>query len=458
MGLQQRTGEVLAAYATYKQLYDSGRYGSSYQILAEFIKYIIQTEKLFEFSDSDIKSKLKQIFGFNVPRAVLISSLSKIDCITKISKSKYSLNTQGMIMSNEFSIIKESAEKENQELEDGLIQFAEKRLDQVLSSNEKDLLIKDFIAYLLDESNGNQYSDTISAFIFSKETNHIIMNQISSIRLGSILYLGVSCDIRETGSLTNELTIFLDMEILFDLLGYNGILYQELALDMIEIIKDANKEIKYIKMKYFKDTKKEIDNFFDMAEEIVSYKRELKPNEAMASIINGCKRASDVVDKRSDFYNRLQYQFSIIEDDEIEYYEKGVYKYNLESEINNYNDVMNDKDKQNSLKYISHINKLRKGNISHECTKSTFLFITETGLTLELSKKLTTERKVELGEEKNIVGFAVSMCYFTNFLWFRLNKGLGSKEFPKNMDILIKCKTVLSNIININVEIVLASN
>ena len=32
---------ILASYATFKELYNEGKYRSPYQILAEFIKYIV---------------------------------------------------------------------------------------------------------------------------------------------------------------------------------------------------------------------------------------------------------------------------------------------------------------------------------------------------------------------------------------------------------------------------------
>lgn len=41
---------ILASFATLKSLNDSKKYINSYQILAEFIKYIIDGQKLYSFS------------------------------------------------------------------------------------------------------------------------------------------------------------------------------------------------------------------------------------------------------------------------------------------------------------------------------------------------------------------------------------------------------------------------
>ena len=37
---------VLASYVTYKELYANNNYRSAYQILAEFIKYLISAEQI----------------------------------------------------------------------------------------------------------------------------------------------------------------------------------------------------------------------------------------------------------------------------------------------------------------------------------------------------------------------------------------------------------------------------
>ena len=45
----EKNSGILASYVTLKELYSSNKYRSSYQILAEFIKYIIVNEKLYSF-------------------------------------------------------------------------------------------------------------------------------------------------------------------------------------------------------------------------------------------------------------------------------------------------------------------------------------------------------------------------------------------------------------------------
>lgn len=51
-------------------------------------------------------------------------------------------------------------------------------------------------------------------------------------------------NIDEIGSLKRDLTLYLDMEVLFDIYGYNGEVFQRLALDLFKLARDANSKEK----------------------------------------------------------------------------------------------------------------------------------------------------------------------------------------------------------------------
>ena len=89
---KKHTTSILASYVTYKELSNHGNYKSPYQILAEFIKYIIYEEKLYAFSIGEIKSRVENEFEFQVPDAVLKSALKKIDFITCDTTGNYCVN------------------------------------------------------------------------------------------------------------------------------------------------------------------------------------------------------------------------------------------------------------------------------------------------------------------------------------------------------------------------------
>ena len=146
----------------------------------------------------------------------------------------------------------------------------------------------------------------------------------------------------------------------------------------------------------------------------------------------------------ADFYHELQYKYGILPDEKTDYYSRDDYAANLEGAD------ITDPESQMSLKYLSNINKLRKNEVYHEYTKTGFLFITETWNTLELSKKIAVEQgEKQINENDSIVcGLAVNMSFLTNTLWYKLNKGFGSTNYPQNLDSVIKSKIVLTNLIS----------
>ena len=171
----------------------------------------------------------------------------------------------------------------------------------------------------------------------------------------------------------------------------------------------------------------------------------------MKEIVKNCKDATDVLDKKTDFFHKMKYTYGIIEDEEKEYYDEEKYEMNLEGiELEGVD--CNDSATEQSIRYISNINKLRKNARFFDYLKSGYLIVTETGRTLELSKKITDKlKKEEFDDEKRYAGFAVNMSFITNLLWYKMNKGLGANELPKNIDAVIKAKIVLSNYISQNI-------
>lgn len=179
---------VLASYVTYKELYANDNYRSAYQILAEFIKYIIVTEDIYNFSIPELKRRLQDVFGFQLPNAVIKSTIKRIEYIERIpNKEEYGVNRQNVNVDKRFSQYKENAEKENAALAEKLVEYAEHRGQGIIPKKE---LTQELIAYLLDESNGGKYQEIISAFILESSEDKNIVRQLNAIREGSILYMG----------------------------------------------------------------------------------------------------------------------------------------------------------------------------------------------------------------------------------------------------------------------------
>ena len=184
-----------------------------------------------------------------------------------------------------------------------LYSYIENKTSITLNTSQKNKILNSFCVFLLEESNSHEYSDLISAFVISNKDDIIFMKQLSQIREGVVLYTGINYNnrINEVGTWKNEITIFLDLEILFNIAGYNGIVFNTLADELLTLIQDvkSDKQKKLIKLRFFKETKDEIEHFFSKAEYIVEGKDTLSPvNIAMGSIVNGCKTPADVIDKK----------------------------------------------------------------------------------------------------------------------------------------------------------------
>ena len=451
--MEKKPELILASYVTYKELYKCKKYKSQYQILAEFVKYAIYENKLYQFSSVEMKKMISDIFGFELPNAVLKSVLKKIDCIEKNGvKDEFSVNQNAIILDGTFEAYRSSAEKENTHLIDLLYEFTEKRLNRELSGKDKQELSQNFMAYLLDKSNGGSYQDSISTFILSYENDPMVSQQLDSIREGCILYTGINYNIDEMGSVTEELVLYLDMEVLFDLYGYNGDLFKDLAQDMLKLIRVANSKRRYIILRYFYDTKLEIEEFFRKAENIVLGKELLKDNVAMKVITAGCKDATDISDRQADFFHAMQYSFGIIEDPEKDYYKLDQYAANLEGiTFEESRNVDNVSALEQSIKFISNINKLRKNELTNDYFKCKYILVTETRRTLDASKAIMKEIRGDADEEKQYAAHAVNISFITNLLWYKLNKGLGINEYPHNVNAVIKAKIVLSNYVSQNI-------
>ena len=328
--------------------------------------------------------------------------------------------------------------------------FIEETKDYKLNNREKKELMRAFVSYLIDESNGNKYQEEISSFIIKKSDDKKITEYLNSVREGVILYTGLNYNIDEIGSLKRDLTLYLDMEVLFDIYGYNGEVFQRLALDLFKLARDANSKEKRVRFRYFEETKAEIDLFFAKAEEIVKGKVLLKDNVAMKAITNGCQDVSDISDRKADFYTKLQYSYGIIQDERASYYYKSDTDANLEWTFSE--EEKKDLEVQFAVKMISHINKLRNNKPFYEYTESGAIFITETRKVQEYSRKMVDLISNEISSEKKMVGYAISMGMITNILWYKLSKGFGNNDFPQNINSVLKAKIVLSNLISQNVS------
>lgn len=444
------TSSALAAFATLKSLSDEKKYVSPYQILGEFIGHIIRADSLYSFSAVEMKNLLNEHFGFSIPEAVVKTSLKNIAGLS-LANSIYTVAMDEIGVDSLF----ESKKREADAYSSGIIQsLSEYIQSKTGASIIEGVLTHELICFLIKDplTTPTRYAELISEFILKNEKNVSIQQGLDEIREGSILYIGLSHNINETGSITNPLTLYLSTEILFSLAGYNGEIYQQFADDFFSQIRMANAgQLKKITLYYFEETKDEIDEFFKTAEEIVEGKRRrVLDKPAMKAIIDGCFSAADVTVKKADFYSKLKFSYGITEDPNDDYYDEIHFTSNLESaDFDGEEDKK--KKKEAALKFISHINKRRGGKRFSSDLDSGCLLVTNTRTTLLLSKEQTEiiakEERIE-----HICGFAVSLDRITSLLWYKLGNGFSSKQFPSSVRAILKARVVLSSSIAKNAD------
>ena len=430
---------ILASFATLKNLTDKKKYQSPYQLLQEFIKYIIVSDKICIFTAIEMKNRLSETFGFVIPEAVIKTTSKKLPFV-KIEQGVFYVNQKDINTDYMFKDLLTKADSDNFKLYESLLSFVKDKMPS--KEIDERQLTHEFISFVIDEpTSSNNYLKLISEFVLKNENDKKIQEELATIREGSILYIGLTNNISETGSLSKKLTLFLDTEVLFSLLGYNGEIYEQLTMDLFEQIKIANKSQKPIQLKYFSDVQREIERFFGSAKSIVDGKIDDMYNKvAMKAITNKCKTSGDVEVECSDFFYKLQYQFGIMQDDRKDYYDESNNENNLES-------LSESEELYESIKFVSHINKLRNGAIFQNNIESEYLLVTNTNNTLKVSNKKKEQIKRDNNLE-HVCDFAVSVDKMTNILWYKLGNGFGQKDAPINVNAVYKARTLLSSYIS----------
>lgn len=437
---------ILATYVTYKKLYVN-RETDVYDIISEFVKYVVLKEHKTSYSQVELLNLVKDNFDFKIPSLVLKPAATRIKGITFNNEKKYCVDYSRVKTSENFEQIQAEAFKNNDIIMNDIICYIETKLSKKLDDEERKKVMNSFRRYILDETSSDEYVELISTFIIEKSEDKEYVNKIDYIREGHILYNGLCLNqhISECGW-KNKLTIYMDMEILFHLAGYNGTTFQKIAEEFLDLVSEANKTKKYIYLKYFNETKKEIDQFFHTAEVIYQTNQLIKPGHtAMESIVGGCKSVVEIGEKQSKFYYLLQ-KYNIAEETKTDFYAPKYQTANLESLDFTPEELEN-------VRLISHINKLRNNQVFEDYAFAEYILLSETRTVLEFSRKFISEKEEELRKisgdpDKRLVPYAVNLYTLTNTLWYRLNKSLNCIGEPTTVNSVIRAQIVLAKYIN----------
>ena len=438
--------DLIASLAIFRKLYDKKE--TVYDILFSFIIHILKNNNIINFSTTVIKNLLKENYGFEIPESIIKTSLKKRENIER-EKGMYkytSLSFEDELV-DDMKLVDNLSSDVLNKFFDGMKKLLKK---EELSDKEKTDILNSLYNFLLENNfNDIKYGNEIYNIIIHLQNDDKVKEYFSIIKEGLILYNGLtySIDINSPKNWTNKLVIYLDISILFNAIGYNGDLFKELFLDFYNLIKDIN--IKYqnkhgkkiIELKYFKETGKQINDYFATAISIVEENQYSNNDTAMESIIRGCKSRSDVSDKESDFFSTLEKSYEIYEETNDNFFINDNHTYNLDflsiEKLFNIKDPEMDSNKiKIYTNIIQHINVLRKEKNESFFENVGHIFVTNNSNILYVSKNEDIKKIYD-------IPLVINLDYITNILWIKLNKGFKG-ETPKNINVIVQIQKAVS--------------
>lgn len=435
--------KCLASVAIFRELYDKGT--DIYDVICEFVFDIICNNNKYFFTLTEMTELINTTYSFDLPSSVIKTALRRLQNCIKKEPVNYVVLDKNYINSKNINTLKDEINEGNKRIVDDLLIFAAQFKDNELTCFEKEQMTSAFSAFVLGDFDANGYKDLIGRFLMSNSNNYEFIERLNRIKEGVVLYTGLlyTPNLNEIGRWNAELVIYLDMEIIFHFAGYNGLLFENIFVDFIKLVKEINESSKkkIIRLKYFKETKDEIESFFTKATFIFKGDDYVNPSiTAMKSILNGCETMSDILLKKTLLYNLLENNSVNLELYDGFYLEEN-HKYNI-LDMKTYNLSKKDNEQlkdYNAFNFINYISILRKEKAAN-CFK-------DIGCIFLTGKREILTLDWDVFKIKGTVPHATDIDWITNKFWFCLNKGFG-KNMPRSFDVITKAQITLSKMIN----------
>ena len=441
--------KCMASLATFRKMVKDRQ--SIYDVIGQLAGQII-IEKAIQYIDyASLRNLMKQEAGIDVPISIVKTSMKHIDFVDTDSTQVIVNEKLTKELENETKELLDANKKRDQEVYNSLVNFVEGKTHESLSNDEKTQLIKDFCAYMVNDAYNVKYADYISNFFLTKETDPFFMEQMSQIREGLLIFLGLAYNVNDAqiDVVDTPLSLYLDTEILFHMAGFNGELFKNLFDEFYDQVAAINKKARkpLVKLMYFEETSKEIDFYFGKALDIVNRKTRLDFSKtAMRSIVKGCKETYDILQKKAEFKQLLKSK-EITLDSQRNFYDRDNIQFNA-TDLDMLNGLANDEIDENKiseklclLNYIF----IKRGHKAHQYFRNVgHILISGNTLTFEIAKRMD--------HQPTDVPLVWGMDHLTNRFWLMLNKGIIPSTQLKSFDVLSKARIVLSNKINSSVE------
>ena len=439
-----KVSRCLASLAVFRELLDSQK--DVYGIIAEFLREIIVSKAKHQFGLTEITNLLNDTYDFNILEAVAKTSLNRLDFLEK-AQHIYTVQNIANVKKQNLDEKQSKIQQSNDLIIERLFTFIEEEKNEQLNKTEKEKIVNSFCSFLLDDSYNQEYSEYISTFIIKNKKDNDFTNKLNTIKEGVVLYSGIKYNnnLTDVGSWDTNLTIFVETEILFHFAGYNGELYKTLFNDFFSFVKEINQKgpKKLIQLKYFPAIKEEIECFFRKAESIVNGKDIPNPAKtAMTTILEGCHTASDIITKKTLFYQLLKTS-GIQEDNYSDYFSSNNHKYNIVDKeiIDSISKSIGVEDITDCLKFLNFVSIRRKESNNNNFDNIGYILLSGNFKTIKVAwhEKVKSQGRVPL---------ATTLDFLTNKFWFKLNKGFGKNNYPKSFDVITKAQIILSTQLN----------
>lgn len=415
--------KCVSSLVVFRKMYEGRQ--SIYAIIAEFAKIIIISQKLTSFELNEMCNLLKNEFGLWIVPAVLKTALKKLDFL-KREKNVYTLDR--LLSSDNVKEIEEQIEQSKYIVSSIIDEYINyKKEKNKVGCIDEPSTKEEFCKFIID---GNAIEDVdtgiISAFIVERKGRADFEQACKYIREGLIIYNGLSynADGELLEKIDTPLTVYLETEMLFHATGLNGTLFKSLFSDFYQVVSEINMATNkqygknMISLAYFPETKKEVDNYFGQAENIIENNRQIdRSKPAMDIILKGCNSVADVKQKEIEFWRDIDGMGIKIDEMSFDLSKDYYAKYNLSVD----EDLVDSKTEDDKKKaydvgqMMSKVNYLRRSTNTNIFRLVKAIILTGSRKTLCLSDKNTQQQNVP---------FATTLSYLTNRFWYSLHKGI----------------------------------
>lgn len=377
-----------------------------FEILDSFIEFAIKDKNLNGFTHIEIFDYLKNEFGFEIPGAVIEQGLKRIVKNKKLlikKDKKFHLNENNTFNIENIQSKINNATNDEKELYDELYTY----FDLNITLEDKKTIAKELINYFLGYKQ-DKYTKEINRFVIKNRENPILKN----ISNGIILYNGL----RYQNTFDDEnwkelLNIYINMEIIFHYIGYNGEFFSKMIEELFELISEINKKKRVICLYYTSREKQRIEDFFYA----IINNQKIENTVAAVEIKKRCGNDRiKITEEKIKLFRKLKEKII---------FEKDIPNIDFNSdESKKFNVISNDiKEKiptidliEDKLEFLNKLNILRANN-NATIEKARYIFLTDENDYKEISKHIKEQTNGK-------VPIAIQVVFLTNILWLKLGK------------------------------------